>query len=967
MRNACSSRRAPFSLSRTLPASLLRSFSFPLVTHPLYERRDALAVAPLHRTEQAGTQHSDRLTQAHGRFPSTHHCVSGVLLEAISFRIDPCVCVCVRANRAHRAVTDVVVVARECGGACPGFARLIGRLTIFWHERSRAAVRNRGKLVLERAMWLPRVRVAAVASALLPQSSTADGLLAAPRRSAAREVRQRRRVNEGVVGPSTDTGPLRTDWRKERWPAWTRRQLIMQTDDIGTMRTCGCVREVDAAATATSLANGGMCTRSPLAHLRAPCAALETPCRCCASLTGVRRAPPSPSHNSPQSHDSHRRRLLSDSPPSSTSRYKKRARQHRQGTPATVVRYPRPLRANGGDTVRLQAPEDGHRDASPPSKPEEVSVADDVDGASAADGGMGGSAEDGSASPAAAAHETRAGWGLEDVNSRTGRTKLEELYERNLDRIRAILEQPLPAMPPDGSIDPDFFVGFASYSYQLRDQYRATLARELQVPVTAVRLSVAWSGRFDVRRFGRVQKVCGVCLDRQVLLAATHHDRERNPRTGLDCKGGDSTSKTRITEDDESSSSSASALPLPETLQKRIHALVAAINGRRRDDLMQMSFFQASPPIPEVSFALTRQEHRLLFHLHTWIRRHVLQSAAVVVVYGVPPPPPSTTPTDARETSHTPRRSTDSPERNGATRDTSDAGRDDTTPQDPYAQWQRLCRTCTTSQRREVQDKWLRLLHRRKVVPLMISLTALATEVAAAVVRGEVPHMEFQHVSQGTVEVKQAGVGAVQNGGEHSTAFVTSSPDAAPSLVPLSASLKDVLTCIEAVSASSPPFTTDHDGASAEDKDAHAMLLRRAQDVIAPQLGADTAEAATPLFRPTSTSQKAETMRWVRLVYQALLLRETQNSADCSSRMDAEQSSMRVANHAPLPALFAQGVYAGGQEEVAYLQRNRAAMDALLLRPHEISFKRKFLSRMRNGHRRLRMEDESAAPYSMNG
>lgn len=598
-------------------------------------------------------------------------------------------------------------------------------------------------------------------------------------------------------------------------------------------------------------------------------------------------------------------------------------------------------------------------------------TADDVDGASVADGGMGASAADGAASSSAVAHDTNAGWGLEDVNSRTGRTQLEELYERNLDRIRAILEQPLPAMPQDGSVDPDFFVGFASYSYQLRDQYRAILARELQVPVRAVRLSVAWSGRFDVRRFGRVQKVCGVCLDRQALPAATHKERETNPGTGLGRKEGDFAAKTRITEVDEAaSSSSASALPLPETFHKRIHELVAAINGRRREDLLQVSFFQASPPIPEVEFALTRREHRLLYHLHEWIRRHVLQSAVVVVVYGVPPPPPSATSNDTRATSAALHFSTGLPERREVTHDTADATNGDAAQPDSYVQWQRICSTRTAAQKREVQDKWLRLLHRRKVVPLVISLTALATEVAAAVVRGEVPHIHFRHAKQETAEVKYADGAAAQGGEQHAAALATSSTSATASPVELSASLQDVLVRIAAASLSSPPFTTDDDGTSAEDRGDHAAFPRRAQDVIAPPHGAATATATTvvtPLFRPASTAQKTATMRWVRLVCQALLLREAQGSTDCSGRTDAEQSTMRISHRASLPALFAQGVYAGGEEEVAYLQRNRAAMDALLLHPHEISFKKKFLSRMRNGHRRLRMEDESAAPYAVNG
>ncbi|RNC42282.1 hypothetical protein TcCL_NonESM08088 [Trypanosoma cruzi] len=107
---------------------------------------------------------------------------------------------------------------------------------------------------------------------------------------------------------------------------------------------------------------------------------------------------------------------------------------------------------------------------------------------------------------------TTGGWSYEQVDTRTGRTPLDTLYEERLQRIRAVFESPLPPMPRDGNVSPDFLVGFAHYEYRLRDQYRAVLARALDLPVAAVRLSVAWSGRFDVARFNRVQKVCGVCV-----------------------------------------------------------------------------------------------------------------------------------------------------------------------------------------------------------------------------------------------------------------------------------------------------------------------------------------------------------------------------------------------------------------------------------------------------------------------
>ncbi|SYZ66318.1 hypothetical_protein (plasmid) [Leishmania braziliensis MHOM/BR/75/M2904] len=813
------------------------------------------------------------------------------------------------------------------------------------------------------------VTAVAMTSASLPHRSVADGLLALPRGPAARGLRQGRRAKERLSDLNPGTAPLRTSLRGERCSTWTLGRHVLQTDGAGDIEARSWMRSwggiADAAASMSPLASAALCTRSPLACLRASCAALATPCRCCVSSTGVARAPPSPSHDFLRLRGSHSKRPPSDSLPPSASQYKKRVQQHKRRGQAPVHGNTRSCRGQKSETLRLQTPHDCSRDDASPSKPEVASVNDHEDGASVDGDGTGASSAHGAAAPSARGHGATAGWGLEDVNSRTGRTQLEELYERNLDRIRVILEQPLPVMPQDGSIDPDLFVGFAFYSYQLRDQYRAVLARELQVPVKAVRLSVAWSGRFDVRRFGRVQKVCGVCLDRQALLAATHGETEKSPGSGLRRKEGDLAAQTPIVEVDDAAS------PLSETLQHRIHALVATINGRKREDLLRVSFFQASLPIPEVEFALTRREHRLLHRLHEWIRRHVLQRAVVVVVYGVPPPPPPTTATGTRSASATAGSWSDSSERKGGTCDTAGATRGDAPQRDRYALWQRLCSARTTAQKREVQEKWLRLFHRRKLVPSMISLTELATEVAVAVVRGEVLPIDFGHATREMAGAKQTSGEAEKGGGEHRASPDTPLMGVAPTPAVLSASLQDVVVRIAAASSSSAPPPTPGDyGALAEDSDGCTVVCRHTQDVIAPPRDADTATAAAdvgPRFRPASTAQEEATMRWVQLVYQALFLREAQGSTDGSSYTDAEQPAMRVSHQVSLPALFAQGAYAGGQEEVAYLQRNRVAMDALLLHPHEISFKKKFVSRMRNGHRRLRMEEESAPPYSASG
>ncbi|KAG5477803.1 hypothetical protein LSCM1_05103 [Leishmania martiniquensis] len=800
-------------------------------------------------------------------------------------------------------------------------------------------------------MQLRCVRAALVAAAAGPLTncSVAGDLFALPRQRGTRGLHSRRRVSGCMAHARTATLPLQACWEGDRWAKSTPEWQALPVDGVALIKTLRCVRSCGGAVsvvTASSLPNTTACTRSPLAGSSLLCAAVETPRRCCASLTGVARAPFSSSRDLPQLGGSRHTRPPSDSSPSSAAReHVSQKRHQRARAPADC--HARPFPERRGTAARLSTSKGYDRHDPPPTSREEAPTKGDVDGASVADHVTDASTAGGAAFPSAAAHDVTTGWGLEDVSCRTGRTRLEELYERNLERIRAIMEQPLPPMPQDGSVSPDLFVGFASYSYQLRDQYRAVLARELQVPVKAVRLSVAWSGRFDVRHFGRVQKVCGVYVDREVLLAAA-------------CSERDCDAKMRTAEEDAASlPSPASASPLPETHRKRIHALVAAINKRGRDDLLQASFFQASLPIPEVEFALTRREHRILFCLHEWIRRRVLQRAVAVVVYGVPPPPPTATATGTGPASARPPCSTDLPEKHAITRDTANATDDDQFQQSQYEQWRCLCSTRTAEQKRAVQDKWLRLLHRRKLVPLMMSLTELATLAASAVVRDEVRGIALQHTKASA---------AVDEGGKGPTARRdTPLMSAVASPAALDASLQDVLVRITAVLSPPPPVTLNDGGAPAEDSEECGVHPVHLQDVIAPCGGADSATAdvvAAPRFRPASTAQRESTMRWVRLVYQALILRETQSSADDHLHATAAPPAMRVSHQASLPALFTHGVYAGGHEEVMYLQRNRAAMDALLLHPHEISFKKKFVSRMRNGHRRLRMEEESAAPYS---
>ncbi|KAK7195592.1 hypothetical protein NESM_000487900 [Novymonas esmeraldas] len=629
--------------------------------------------------------------------------------------------------------------------------------------------------------------------------------------------------------------------------------------------------------------------------------ALHSSCRAFASLTTVSRAPTRSTQRSRR-------------PP--------RGRRHAEGAAGSTPSSRGPLHRGAARRGGARSVELGADVSAPPAS------SDDCDAPQAREPTA---REHDDAAPRAKGDATEQGWGLEAVDTLTGRTQLEALYESHADRIRAILEQPLPPMPRDGSVEPDFFVGFATYSYQLRDQYRAVLARELQVPVRAVRLSVAWSGRFDVRRFGRVQRVCGVCLDRQLLRRSERRDGGTD--AGQDDHGVPAAEPHAV--DD---GHLAAASPLPEAMQQRIGALVAAINSRRREDLLQVQLFQASPPLPEVEFALTRKEHRLVYHLHTWLKRRVLRRAVLVVVYGVPPPPQQQQQPQSSASVASAHGAPSSPEPRGAG-DTAS-----TAVVDAYAHWQNLCRTRAAAQRREVEVRWLRLFHRRRLVPAVVSLTELATEMAAAVRRGD-------------VLPRHGGPEAAET-----AAAATATATAAAARVASTSAERETVLCElldEALSAVVERIAAAA-AAAAVAPLAETAPLQCFADVLAPPPPDESTRtaAAAALLQPTSAAEQAAVLRWVRLVYQALVLHETHSSGDASA------ATTRVSHGVSLPALFAQGVYAGGEEEVSYLQHNSAAMDALLLHPHETSYKKKFVSRMRNGHRRPRMEEEESAASS---
>ncbi|ORC88775.1 uncharacterized protein TM35_000152060, partial [Trypanosoma theileri] len=275
------------------------------------------------------------------------------------------------------------------------------------------------------------------------------------------------------------------------------------------------------------------------------------------------------------------------------------------------------------------------------------------------------------------------GWCYEHVDPTTGRTPLDELYEKQQERIQAVFENPLPPMPRDGNINPDFLVGFAHYQYRLRDQYRAVLARALNVPLSSLQLSVAWSGRFDVTRFNRVRKVCGVCIT-------------TNPTSSI--PQGNETEREKKEKEKK------------EELQERIKRVVHAINERESETLLALHLVQASEAIPEVEFAAAERENVAAERIYKWMRESILKPHIVVVLYG--------------------------PNNFNSNLNLNNNNNNLNKNKKMSEEMER--------QRRFIEEKWMKAFFHRRIIPRILSFADLTKLLHTAVEKGEVAGITIQ-------------------------------------------------------------------------------------------------------------------------------------------------------------------------------------------------------------------------------
>lgn len=108
------------------------------------------------------------------------------------------------------------------------------------------------------------------------------------------------------------------------------------------------------------------------------------------------------------------------------------------------------------------------------------------------------------------------GWSYDSVN-KNGKTEMDQMYEKEYEKISAILstvvEEVVNPSMSDGATAPDFAIGLQYYNHGLRNTYQSLIAKQLGLHHSQVKLSTAWSSRYDPKQFPKgVQMVLGVTL-----------------------------------------------------------------------------------------------------------------------------------------------------------------------------------------------------------------------------------------------------------------------------------------------------------------------------------------------------------------------------------------------------------------------------------------------------------------------
>ena len=175
------------------------------------------------------------------------------------------------------------------------------------------------------------------------------------------------------------------------------------------------------------------------------------------------------------------------------------------------------------------------------------------------------------------------GWLYAELDS-SGKTAIDRMYDGHHESVMRSLLAPIAPTQEDGCVRPDFAVGLQQYHHSLRGAYREAIAKALQVAPQQVRLSVAWSARYDVKSFFKgVRKVLGVTLvslndpSRRLLGSPSGNDGIGN--------------KPEICNTDDAF----------DSWRQRISGFARTVQSLNRSDLVALHIIQATSVVNEVN------------------------------------------------------------------------------------------------------------------------------------------------------------------------------------------------------------------------------------------------------------------------------------------------------------------------------------------------------------------------------
>lgn len=544
------------------------------------------------------------------------------------------------------------------------------------------------------------------------------------------------------------------------------------------------------------------------------------------------------------------------------------------------------------------------------------------------------------------------GWKWEtDFDPLTGETPLEKLYRRYerddlpfpLDSEQACLQAGAPRSSStcfpaeaynDGSISPHFFVGFSHYDYRLRDVYRGMISKKLNelqgeassiypVAVEDVKLSVGWSGRFNIRRFNKVRRVCGVRIRTTEEIG--------NPIEMKSSPSNASSEESKGKKSDKEGAKNACE-SLPDSLKESVKKFVDLVNQQKNHDLLSLRFFQASEAIQEIEFDISssvslglddgtveeRSRMAEFFWLREIITRKIIAVHKAVIVLGS-----GSGYTDL---------SKESKETSAEKGDLSGVGTFLTVlhHESSVTQKQKL--------RYLYEDRWLKTFHSRRVIPKVTSLLSLSVELAC-IVHPLLPISTTKESEQ--LRVSKTDVSRDSSlWNDEMRCWIKKLADAANQ----SNFFSERKGYLESSEGEPEDSTEDNEACKVQKNDEEALerqlLLFLAESCESESSNSGILRANAEVGSPEVEVGSRSAWKWVRAIYQVM-----QSIAGVAGKSFSAERSNQFCFRSELPIFFLHGAYGGGVSEMHYLQQNTVAMNAALLHPNHTSLRNELRSR----------------------